>query len=71
MSLAYITHTITNNKVTLRWTAVDGSDKVDIFLWNPMNEMFERLSSINMTDEAYMFTLTRNGEYIVNFIPNN
>jgi len=71
MSLANITHTITNNKATLRRTAVDGSDKIDIFLWNPTSETFERLSSVNMSDEAYTFTLTRNGEYVINFMPNN
>lgn len=71
MSLAHITHTITNNRATLRWTAVDGSNRVDIFLYNPTSEMFERLSSVNMTDETYSFTLTRNGEYTVNFMPNN
>ena len=71
MSLANITHTIANNRATLRWTAVDGSDKVDIFLRNPTSEVFERLASVNMTDESYTFALTRNGEFIVNFMPNN
>ncbi|MFA6256101.1 MAG: hypothetical protein WC606_02855 [Candidatus Absconditabacterales bacterium] len=71
MSLAHITHTIAQNKVTLRWTSVDGSDKIDIFLWNPTSAAFERLASVNMSDEKYEFTLTRNGEYIVNFMPNN
>lgn len=71
MSLANVTHTISNNKATLRWTAVDGSDKIDIFLWNPTSTVFERLASVNMADEQYTFTLTRNGEYIVNFVPNN
>jgi hypothetical protein len=71
MSLANISHTTTQNRATLRWTAVDGSDKVDIFLWNPTSEVFERLTSINMSDEKYEFTLTRNGEYLVNFMPNN
>ncbi len=71
MTLANVTHTIENNRVTLRRTAVDGSDKVDIFLWNPTSSVFERLSSVNMTDETYTFALTRNGEYIINFMPNN
>ena len=71
MSLANITHTITANRATLRWTAVDGSDKVDIFLRNPTSQMFERLDTVNMSAESYAFTLTRNGEYIVNFMPNN
>lgn len=71
MSLANITHTITSNRATLRRTSIDGSDKVDIFLRNPTSEIFERLASVNMTDESYTFTLTRNGEYIVNFMPDN
>ncbi len=71
MSLANITHTLTRNVASLRWTAVDGSDKVDIFLWNPVSETFERLASVNMSAERYDFTLTRNGEYLLNFIPNN
>lgn len=71
MSLANITHTITQNRATLRWTAVDGSDKVDIFLWNPTSGIFERLASVNMSAEVYEFTLTRNGEYLMNFMPNN
>lgn len=71
MSLANVTHTITSNRATLRWTAVDGSDKIDLFVWNPTSGVFERLAIVNMTDETYTFTLTRNGEYIVNFMPNN
>jgi len=71
MSLANVTSTITNNRATLRWTSVAGSDKVDIFLWNPTSGIFERLASVNMSDETYAFTLTRNGEYIINFMPNN
>jgi hypothetical protein len=71
MSLANTTHTITKNQATLRWTAIDGSDKVDIFLWNPTSSLFERLASVNMATEMYTFTLTRNGEHIVNFMPNN
>ena len=50
---------------------MDGSDKVDIFLRNPTSQIFERLASVNMSDESYTFTLTRNGEYIVNFMPDN
>jgi len=71
MSLANVTCPITANKAVCSWTAIDGSDKVDIFLWNPTSQVFERLASVNMSDEKYEFTLTRNGEYIVNFMPNN
>ena len=71
MSLANITHTISNNRATLRWTAIAGSDKIDIFLRNPTSNVFERLAIVNMSDETYTFALTRNGEYIVNFVPDN
>ena len=71
MTLANVTHTITSNKATLRWTSVPGSNQIDIFLWNPTSQAFERLSTVNMSDESYTFALTRNGEYIVNFVPNN
>jgi hypothetical protein len=55
----------------LRWTAIGGSDKVDIFLNNPTSSSFERLASVNMSDENYSFLLTRNGEHILRFVPNN
>ena len=71
MALANITHTITNNNATLRWTAVAGSTRIDIFSFNPTSALFERLSTVNMSDESYTFALTRNGEYIINFVPNN
>lgn len=71
MNLANVTHVIAGNQVTLRWTAVNGSDKVDIFLRNPTSEVFTKLATVNMSDERYVFTATRNGEFIINFMPNN
>jgi hypothetical protein len=71
MSLANATCTYNNSTATCTWTAIDGSDKVDIFVFNPTSGIFERLSSVNMSDESYSFVLTRNGEHIVNFLPNN
>jgi len=71
MNLANVTHLVVGNKVTLRWTAVNGSDKVDIFLWNPVSEVFNKLATVNMSDETYTFTATRNGEHLINFMPNN
>jgi len=71
MSLSNITHSVANNRASLRWTAVPWSDKVDIFLFNPVSGTFERLAIVNMSDENYSFALTRNGEHLLNFIPNN
>ena len=71
MSLANVSHTINGNKVTLTWISLAGSDKVDILLWDPTANVFNKLSTVSMSAEKYEFTLTRNGEFIVNFMPNN
>lgn len=71
MNLANVTHVVNGNQITLRWTAVNGSDKVDIFLWDPTTNAFTKLGTVNMSDERYTFTASRNGEFIINFMPNN
>ena len=71
MRLANISHTIDGNKVTLSWIAVNGSNTVDLFLRDDKEETFNKLTTINMSAESYTFTLTRDWEYIVKFIPNN
>ena len=71
MNLAHVSHTINGNTVTLTWINVDGSDKVDIFLRDPNAGVFNKLSTVSMSAEKYAFTIDRNGEFIVNFMPNN
>lgn len=71
MNLANVTHTINGSKITLKWTAVNGSDKVDIFLFDPTANVFNKLGTVNFSDEKYEFTATRNGEFIIKFMPNN
>lgn len=71
MNLANVSHTVSSNKVTLRWTAVDWSDNVDIFLRDPTWERFNKLWTVAMTAERYEFTINRNWEFIVNFMPDN
>jgi hypothetical protein len=71
MNLANISHTINWSNVTLRWIALNGSNTIDIFLWNEETSTFNKLSTVNMSSEIYSFNLTRNGEHIVKFIPNN
>ena len=71
MSLANISHHLNWNMLTLKWINVSGSDKVDIFLWNESSATFSKLSTVNMSAESYSFTVTRNWEHIIKFIPNN
>ncbi|MDR0369829.1 MAG: hypothetical protein LBH96_04955 [Candidatus Peribacteria bacterium] len=69
MSLANITHTINGNTVSLGWTRVEGSDKIDIFLFDPSVEKFVRLDSVKMSDEKYDYVMKWDGEHIFRFIP--
>ena len=69
MTLANVTHTINNNTVTLRWTAIAGADQVDIFLFNTSQEKFVRLGTARMSDERFDYTMTWDGEHIFRFVP--
>ncbi|MCF7835014.1 hypothetical protein K9M48_03070 [Candidatus Gracilibacteria bacterium] len=71
MSLASISHTKNGNTITLRWLAIDGSDDIDIFLRDNDDEEYNLLDTVNMDDEEYSFTSTRDGEHIVKFTPDN
>lgn len=80
MSLANITHSCNpdcttptqgNKKITLSWIAVPGSDMVDIYLQDSTNGIFNRLATVNMSDEKYELQTSRNGEHIFKFVPDN
>ncbi|HPC34206.1 MAG TPA: hypothetical protein PLP73_00965 [Candidatus Absconditabacterales bacterium] len=71
MSLANISHTLNGNTVTLRWIAVNGSDNVDLFLRDENAGNFNKLATVRMSAESYSFNLSKNGEHIVKFIPDN
>lgn len=71
MSLANITHAINGNTITLRWIAVNGSTSIDLSVMTPWSSVFNRVATINMNDESYSFSATRNGEYIFQFTPDN
>lgn len=71
MNLANISHTLNWNSLTLKWIAVSGSDDVDLFLWDENAGTFTKLSTVNMSAESYSFTVSKNWEHIVKFIPDN
>jgi len=71
MTLANITHLQDGNKLTLKWTALEWSEKVDIYNYNPTTKVYEKLTTANMSDESYTYTLTRKGEHQVKFIPTD
>ena len=69
MTLANVTHTVNNNTVTLRWTAVDGAEEVDIFVFNIQQEKYIRVATVRMTNERYDYVMTWDGEHIFRFVP--
>ena len=71
MTLANVSHTQNGNQVTLRWTSVAGSTNVDIFLRDDSEGSFNKLATKTLSSESYTFTVTRNGEHIIKFIPDN
>lgn len=71
MSLANITHSISNNTINLMWISIDWSDSIDISVMTPWSSSFNRVATVNMRDERYSFVANRNWEYIFQFTPDN
>jgi len=80
MSLANISHSCNpdctiptqgSKKITLSWVAVAGSDMVDIYLQDSTNGIFNRLATVNMSNEKYELQTSKNGEHIFKFVPDN
>ena len=67
MKYAKISHTIEGNNVVLTWIAVDG-DTVDIGIRNPEDWIYEKLATVNMSDERYVYTMRWNGEQNFKFV---
>lgn len=71
MNLANISHAINEDMISLRWTALEGANKIDLFVRDPQAERFQALSTIDMSAEQYSFRADRNGEFNVKFIPTD
>lgn len=59
MDLAHISHSSDGKNITLTWTAVDG-DTVDIHVLNPDEEIYEKLATVKMSDEKYVYPMRWN-----------
>lgn len=70
-TLANVSHTIDGNDVTFRWTALDGSDEVDIFVFDIKEEIWKRVATVEMKDEIYVYRMTWDAEHIFEFRPNS
>ena len=68
MEFANVRHTSDGKNITLTWTDVGGGD-VDIAIFNPDDEVFEKLATVKMSDERYVYKMRWNG--VQNFILTN
>ena len=70
MDLANVTHTIDSNVITLRWTSVgDPNSNVEIAVFNPVDESYQKLADVKMSAEKYAYKMQWNGEF--NFLLTN
>lgn len=69
MTLAYITHTVVDNRITLRWTALEDGDEIELYLWDDIEERYNKLTTVSMDAESYSYTVNGNGPQTVRFIP--
>ena len=69
MELANVRHTSDGKNITLTWTAVNGGENVDIAIFNPEQEIFEKLATVKMSDERYVYPMRWNG--VQNFMLTN
>lgn len=68
MDLANVSHTVNGDQVTLTWTAVDW-DSVEVAIFDPEEEVYVSLWTVNMKDEKYVYKMQWNGEQ--NFMLTN
>ena len=69
MEFANVRHSSDWKNITLTWTAVPGSEVVDIAIFNPDDEVFEKVATVKMSDEKYVYPMRWNG--VQNFILTN
>jgi hypothetical protein len=69
MPLANVTHSVSGNVITLKWTAVDGGGDIDILVFDPTLEKYSRVTTVNMSAEKYNYTMKWDNEHIFRFVP--
>lgn len=62
MDLANVTHTVSNDVVTLKWTSLWDGSTVQIAIFDPEEEIYKSLWSAKMDDEKFEYKMQWNGE---------
>jgi hypothetical protein len=72
MALADISHTVEGKKITLSWTALPGSDNVEIKLFDKAKADYVTLATVPMSQEKYEYTYDdATQEFLFAFIPRD
>ena len=67
LKLAHISHTLNGNNITLTWSDIEISKTLEIDVMEPGKSTFSNIAKIKMSDEKYVYTANKNGEYIFRF----
>lgn len=62
MDLANVTHTVSNNVVTLKWTSLWDGSTVQIAIFDPEEEIYKSLWSVSMDTEKFEYKMQWDGE---------
>lgn len=68
MELANVRHTSDGKNITLTWTAI-GWDTVQIDVFNPEEEVYQKVWTVKMSDEKFVYKMKWN--WVHNFILSN
>lgn len=71
LELANISHTINGNVITFHWTAIQGVESMDIFVFDLKQEARTRVTEVKLSAEKYDYTMKRDGEHMFSFKPLN
>ena len=69
MTLANVSCKATENQAECGWTAVEGADNVDIFLWDWTDNKDKLIGTVKMKSEYFRYDLTFDGQQRLTFKP--
>lgn len=67
-----VKHSINWDNVSVTWDIDSWDEQAEVYLWwEGSNNSFEKLWTIDSFNKRYNFSLTKDWEYIIRFIPNS
>jgi len=64
-----VSYTVSGNKVTLKWSPVNGADKIEIYYKNAADQDYKKLDAVQAKNTSYTFDVAKEGEYLVKLTP--